>query len=323
MYFYPKDKNTMHYQYQVFGLYCASEIEIPAFFPVVSVGEKVDFRVELGKVEEVFEEEAQVVEDNSRMNQREFFMEVEGVARYFVKNGNQVTIEPLSEEMRDVLLYFKSNCMAAILFQRGKIPFHVSGVVDEDGGVWLFAGESGMGKSTTALKLRERGYAHFTDDTALIYVENGQCWARASYPMIKAWPTTVENQKVYGEESSFPIMSDWEKKGIYFHEQFINTPRKVKGIIFLNMEGEKIVTRPLKPLEGMMQLLPNVYRGHWVTALHQNALQFKTVSEIANTVNFCEAVRPLETSTFEAFAAAIDLHIMQHENMGTCVEKVV
>jgi hypothetical protein len=317
----------MTYYYQVFGLTCASEVEIPAFLPVpASSVKEIDFQVKIGKVERVFEQEAQPYDDYTQMNSREFFMEVEEVARYFVKNGKEVTIEPLTKDWREVLLYFKSNGMAAILFQNGKIPFHTSGIIDHSGGVWLFSGDSGMGKSTTALKLKERGYALFTDDTALLYVENGKCLARASYPMVKAWPQTIDNQIAFEKRESFPILKDWEKQGVFFHEKFMEEALEVKGIVFLKTEGEEIVIRPLKALEGMMQLIPNVYRGEWVTALNQNKLQFVTASEIANVVSFCEAIRPENAPTYEAFAAAIDENIIRARTevgKSKCLEKVI
>lgn len=305
----------MPYYYQVFGLNCLSEFEIPAFLRVSSLSmDHIDFEVKIGKVERKFDQPAQVLDDHSQMNGQEFYLKVPEVAKYFVKDGNAVTIEPLTEDMRDVLLYFQSNGLAAILFQRKKFPFHVSGVVDHDGGVWLFSADSGTGKSTTALKLKELGYPVFTDDTALIYVENGKCYARASYPMIKAWPKTMENQNAFCKTTSFPILKDWEKVGIYFHEGFINQPKEVKGIIFLKSEGDEIHIQSIPAIQGMIQLIPNVYRGEWVTALNQNELQFIIASEIAKVVPFYEATRPKDKPSFNDFATAIEEKIMNSSN---------
>jgi hypothetical protein len=313
----------MAFFYQVYGLFCSSEITIPAFYPLQEdqvTG--VDFEVKLGKVPLHFEQEPQTVDEYSKMNAKEFFMEVPEVAKYFVKNGNQVTIEPHTEDLRDVLLYFKSNCMAAVLFQRGKIPFHVSGVVDNDGGVWLFSADSGTGKSTTALKLKERGYSIFTDDTALIYVENGQCFARASYPMIKAWPKTMENQKLYGYDQSFQIHSSHDKQGVFFHNDFIHKPLPVKGLVFLEIADEDIEIKKITGMEGISRLLPNVYRGQWVTALNQNALQFVTITEIAKAVPCFTAQRPMTKPSFEEFADALVAKIIQPTNNQEEVQRV-
>ncbi|EKB47408.1 hypothetical protein [Cecembia lonarensis] len=306
----------MAFFYQVFGLVCDSALEIPAFFPINGENRVVDFTLRLGKVQKAFSQPGVWSDANSCMNAQEFFMEVPNIARYFVKNGQEVLVEPLCEDMRDVLLYFKSNCLAALLFQKGKIPFHVSGVVDKDGGVWLFSADSGIGKSTTALKLKEKGYPLFTDDTALIEVAHGQCWAKASYPLIKAWPQTMAHQSMYSNQESFPLFSGNDKQGIHFHQEFIHQALPVKGIVFLKIEGDRVQVRPLKAVEGMSLLLSNVYRGHWVTALNQNPLQFKTVAAIAQTTRFCEAVRPNQQESYETFANAIIEKIFIHEGNG-------
>jgi hypothetical protein len=207
-------------------------------------------------------------------------------------------------------LYFKSNCMAAILFQKNLLPFHVSGVIDPDGGVWLFSATTGTGKSTTALKLQERGFRLFTDDTALIYVQNGVCYSKASYPMLKAWQETLDKQSKYLRSESFQLHSSIKKYGILFHQEFTKHPIRVKGIIFLEKDGESIQIHPITAVQGLGKLLENIYRGEWVSVLKKHQLQFETVTEIAKTLPFWTAKRPVDQDSFESFAAAIEEFII-------------
>ncbi|RPA66620.1 hypothetical protein EF405_20250 [Cyclobacteriaceae bacterium YHN15] len=304
----------MSFCYQVYGLNCLSEVEIPAFLSVSNLlPTEIDFQVKIGKVERQFTELAQILDDYSQLNEREFYLHVPEVGRYFVRNGNEVTIEPLAEAFKDVLLYFQSNCLAAILFQRNLIPFHVSGVMDKEGGVWLFSAPSGTGKSTTALKLQEMGYRLFTDDTALVYVENGVCYARASYPMLKAWQQTMDNQKFYSIQETFQIETGYDKFGVLFHRDFVNLPAPVKGIVFLDIAGDQIRISPMKAPQGMAYLMANVYRGEWASALNKIKLQFLTAAEIAKTVPFFEASRPEDFPTFKDFAMEIEKKIILGE----------
>src|SRR5690606_10388802 len=83
--------------------------------------------------------------------------------KFYITYGKTIIIEPIQTEYTKYLLYFYSNCLAAILYQRNLIPFHVSGVFTESGKVVLFAAPSGTGKSTLAVKLQELGYTLFTD----------------------------------------------------------------------------------------------------------------------------------------------------------------
>lgn len=156
------------FYHQVFGLRCASDVELPAF--LVCDSSRVDFTVKITSQVLEFNLLPTVVKPFTSYNDREFRYQVPDIATYFVRDGKQIWICPLCEDWSSVLLFFYSNAIAALLFQRNLIPFHVSGVLDEDG-VWLLSAPSRTGKSTTALKLKERGYPVFTDDTALDLVQ--------------------------------------------------------------------------------------------------------------------------------------------------------
>ena len=233
------------------------------------------------------------------------------IARYFVSDGNKVIIEPLCEDWDSILLFFYSNCIAAILLQSNLIPFHVSGVLDKKGGLWLFAAPSRTGKSTTALKLKEKGYTLFTDDTALITVEEGICVATASYPVARAWENTMNNQTAFAISEGKQLRAEINKFGIDFHDDFVSTSQQVKGIVFLEMQGNKIQIERMKPVEGMKKLGDNIYRNTWVDGMNKQLLQFKIVSAVSQKVPFWKAVRPKDTPSFDSFAEAIIEQIME------------
>jgi hypothetical protein len=294
------------YYYQVFGLKCASDIELPAFMSCTP-GD-TDFLVR--GVQEVpdFESPPKFIKPLSSFNEREFRYHIEDVATYFVQDGSTIFICPQCEDWSSILLFFYSNAIAAMLYQRGLIPFHVSGVVDRDG-VWLLSAPSRTGKSTTALKLQDRGYRVFTDDTALLFVENGACMAVPSYPMIRAWRGTLESQQSYSKESAFQIRAEVDKFGIHFHDHFQDAPQKVKGIIYLKEEGDEIGIKPLKPSEGMQHLGNNIYRRQLVIGMNLQQAQFKLLTAVAKTVPFWMAFRPKSKQTFSEFSEAIDHQI--------------
>lgn len=300
----------MPYNYKVFNLYCTSAIPLPSFI----VNEEIvipDFEVLLGSVGPDFKTEPTVKKPFTQFNEKEFFYQMPDIARYFVSDGNKVVIEPLCEDWDSILLFFYSNCIAAILFQRDQIPFHVSGVLDKKGGLWLFAAPSRTGKSTTALKLKEKGYTYFTDDTALITIENEVCVAIASYPVLRAWENTMNNQKVFDLSEGKQLRAEINKFGIAFHDDFVPSSQKVKGIIFLEMHGDTIQIERLKPALGMQNLGNNIYRSTWVQGMNKQLLQFKTVSAISQKVPFWKATRPKDKPSFDSFADAIIEQIIE------------
>ena len=301
----------MLYNYRVFNLCCTSTIPLPSFI-VNDVEDTIpDFEVVLGTVEPNFKKEPTVIKPFTQFNENEFFYQVPDIAKYFVTDGNKVVIEPLCEDWDSILLFFYSNCIAAILYQKNLIPFHVSGVLDNKGGLWLFAAPSRTGKSTTALKLKERGYTLFTDDTALITIENNECVAIASYPMLRAWENTMHNQKVYELSDGSQLRSEINKFGIDFHDDFVSSSQKVKGIIFLEMQGDSIQIERMKSIDGIKRLGDNIYRNKWVHGMNKQLLQFKTVSVISQKVPFWKAIRPKDKPSFDSFADAIIEQIIE------------
>ena len=301
----------MHYKYRVFNLCCTSTIPLPSFITNEEEDVKVDFEVVLGTVGPDFKIEPTVKKPFTQFNENEFFYQIPNIARYFVSNGNKVIIEPLCEDWDSILLFFYSNCIAVILFQNNQIPFHVSGVLDKNDALWLFAAPSRTGKSTTALKLKERGYRLFTDDTALITVKDNSCVAIASYPVLRAWENTMNNQQVYALSDGKQLRAEINKFGIDFHEDFVSTSQKVKGIIFLEMQGDIIQIEQIKPAKGMQNLGSNIYRNKWVHGMNKQLLQFKTLSSISQKVPFWKAIRPKDKPSFDSFADAIIEQIIE------------
>jgi len=249
----------------------------------------------------------------STFNENEFRYEIPNVAKYYVANGEQVIVEPLCENWDEILLYFYSNCMAAILFQRNMIPFHVSGVFVDENKVLLFAAPSRTGKSTTALMLQQRGYAPFTDDTAVLSVENGLCYAQASYPMIRLWQSTIEKQTILSEVNKKPLWADAEikKYGFHFHEQFISRKVQVMGIIFLEEVGAEIKIERLTPIQNIQLLMTNIYRRQWLNGMRKGKLQYSHLTAIVKAIPAYKATRPKDIATFEKFAETIEREIIK------------
>ena len=171
--------------------------------------------------------------------------------------------------------------------------------------LWLFAAPSKTGKSTTALKLKEKGYNLFTDDTALIKVEDNCCLAVASYPVLRAWENTMNNQKVYARSEGKQLRAEVNKFGVSFHKDFIGTPKKVSGIVFLEERGNSIQIERIKSIDGIKLLGDNIYRNTWVKGMNKQLLQFQTLSAISQKVSFWKATRPKNISSFDSFSQAI------------------
>lgn len=304
----------MKYNYIAFGLSVISDIELSAFMPAAGAfPDDVPVRVYQGEVPDQMEEPPIERKPFSVFNSREFLYTMPGIAQYYVQNGDKVIIEAQCEDWSTILLYFYSNCMAAVLYQRDLIPFHVSGVFIRENKVLLFAAPSRTGKSTTAVMLEQKGYRAFTDDTAVLTMTRAKCYAQASYPMLRLWQNSVVRQTLYDDTNKRAIRNDVkiEKYGFHFHKKFVTGKVEVAAIVFLEEKGSDIVIEKVPPQVSVQLLGDNVYRSQWVKGMKKQVLQFNTLTGIANRLVMWKAVRPKGLATFESFADAIEEKVIQ------------
>lgn len=296
------------FNYLAFGIPVISEIELPALIPMRDhpVATQPVY-VRLGTVPCQLSKEGSNPDSCAFCNAHEMIYTIPDKIKFFIANGEEIIIEPIHPNYSANLIYFYSNCLAAILYQRNLIPFHVSGVFTQPGKVALFAAPSGTGKSTLAVKLQELDFKPFTDDTAVLFIKNEKCFAQASYPMMRLWQNTLKEQALLSENDKERLYEEDEidKFGFSFHEEFPTEAAEVEKIVFLREEGDEINISPINGSKMFAQLADNVYRCHWIPALQKNVLQFNLISEILNTVPCFLATRPKNANTINDFPAAI------------------
>jgi len=301
------------YKYQAFGLPITSEIELPALMPLDNVNQKVNpIYVKQGKTPKGLKNENVEERNIFLLNEQELLFEIKGIARYYVSDGTQVIIEPMSDKWSEILLYFYCNCITAVLYQRGFIPIHASGVFVDENSVLLISAPSGFGKSTTAIKLAELGYKVFSDDTVIINIGSTACQATASYPMIRQWQDTIDNQILLNAVEKRELWDEigLNKFGFHFHETFEVKAAEISGIVFLSKEGTEIGIQALTPTAALQQLGTNVYRKGWVTAMKKQIMLYKHLTEISSKIPMWMASRPENVNTYDTFSREIEKQII-------------
>jgi hypothetical protein len=306
----------MTYHYLAFGIPVISEIELPALFPLKE-SQNLDnpIYVRLGKTPYQLVEKGQNADSCALCNATEMLYTIPDKIRLYISNGNQITIEPIDSDYTTNLIYFYSNGLAAALYQRDIIPFHVSGVFTQPDKVALFAAPSGTGKSTLAVKLQELGLQPFTDDTAILFMKNGKCYAQASYPMIRLWEQTLDQQTLLNTANKQKIFDDGDrdKFGFSFHKQFATAPVEVEKIIFLSKEGTEMRLSAIGKMEAFKALSDNVYRNHWIPVIQKSKLQFSLIGQILNNTPCFLALRVKDVNSVSEFPLFVK-KILQNPN---------
>lgn len=184
-----KIKNVDDFHYSVFGINIQSEIEIPGLRPAQTTNSEVE--IHYGPTPDHLSEiiSSGVLFESSK---DEFLLKLPRVGSYYVKDGDQITIDPKPGTSKDeIRLFLLGSVFGALLFQRGITPIHGSAVKIHDKALMII-GNSASGKSTLAASLALSGYPLISDDLSAISYKSGKCVILPGIPVMKLWADSKE-----------------------------------------------------------------------------------------------------------------------------------
>jgi hypothetical protein len=294
------------YHYWAYGLIVASEMKFPELFPLEDEV-KASVVLALGEVPKPEIHPGGFHFENIEITPSEYRLNVEGIAHYYVANGNRITIKPFEGASEDLVrLYCLSNAFAALLHQRRTIPLHCAALLKNDRLIMIF-GESGAGKSTTMAGLLQKGFSPFSDDVCVPVKDISGDWAfYSSYPMMKFWQSTIDIKGLELQPER-KIRNDMDKFGIYFHDRFCRESKKPLAIFILkksNQLGDPVLSG-MKGMALFQELDRNAYRGEYLGATDLKREHFNFFSQLANQVPSYELIRPANTDSHERITQLI------------------
>lgn len=287
-------KKSGNYRYNIFGLHIVSEIWLPALLTATNALAIPEVCVRLGKVPAGIVD-ALKKSGNYQAAKNQFLLQVPGVGRYYVKDGNFILIEPDEQaEARLVQTFLLGTVFSVLLMQRGVLPIHGSAVVIHGRGV-IFTGISGAGKSTLLAAFRERGYSYLTDDVAAVTVEaNGAAWVHASYPQQKLWRDSAAATGV-DMTAGKPVFV-WkgeDKFAVPAHKGFSTSPMALAAVYELATEKRRdVALRPFRGLDKLTVLLNHTYRFELIEGLGLKTAHFKHAAALAGQIAVSRLIRP-------------------------------
>lgn len=296
------------YKYHGFGLNIASEMEMPELFP--HDFDEADLTISIGKVPEALNGTGVIKRAFSLIGENEYTLNVKNVCRYYAGLGTTIIAEPYEGiDDRSIRVFLLGTIMAAILYQRGKIPLHVSAVV-KDGKIILFAGQSGAGKSTLLASLSKKGYTVFTDDICVLELDkdSNRITGAASYPMMKLWEDAINKIGDDTFDRDFKVRPHLPKYGQFFHDNFLIDKLPVDKVFLLNPENKtnEITANNLDSLAAFKRVEKQAYKYRFATGDRLRALHFSLMSTLVNTVPVIELHRPAAGNSIEAFSDFVE-----------------
>lgn len=284
------------YIYCSFGLVIESDILMPEL--ILGAG-KSDISIIIGKVPDEIEEIVDQAVDY-KISKTEFLFFVDKVAKYYVKEGRLIIVEPSKgADDASVKVYLIGTAIGAALLQRGLLPIHGSSVLFHGHAV-IFTGYSGAGKSTICAGLRNQGFEFLGDDISVVTInEAGVPEVQSSFPQQRLCTDTAEKMGYNKDELQLACKED-DKYVISDYKNF-NTGSAVLAAIFelsAKQDGEVELTE-IKGTEKLKQIINNIYYFSILTRLGIKETYFKQCLAVAKNINYYRLQRAEGKDTVE------------------------
>lgn len=292
------------YIYQAYGLIIQSELLLPELVPLESSADLVvDVRIHWGAVDPEGLSHPIVHRLGFQISADSFWLSVPNIARYLVKNGNDITIDAVDFVDEDsIRLFLLGSCLGVLLMQHRYLVLHANVVRVGDSAV-LFSGVSGAGKSTTAAALHARGYALLADDICAVRPDG---LVLPGFPQLKLWSDTT---KMLGIEvgSLRKIRPNLEKYALPMPQKFHNAPLLLKKIYVLSTHNQECLEwQNCYGMDKYTQVRQQLYRPQFVKGFYTERELMLHVSRMLRQVAVTHITRPDHGRTIDELVDRIE-----------------
>jgi len=238
------------------------------------------------------------------------------IAKFQVIDGNTIFIDPYNQSLENwpaIELYLFGSIIGIILSQRNLFAFHSNAVLIKNKGV-LIAGDSGVGKSTTAAIFQQKGYEVLCDD---IVVVNEDLCINGEFPKIKLWSDSLDKLNI--PHSNLDPVATQEGK---FHYP-LTRQKKAKHVqieishFYILSTSNELKTIKMKAIKGVNQfqaLLSNTYRNEFIAGLGIQKHHLDICSKLAEKISITQIKRPV--THFSGYEI-VDMIIQDIDNKNT------
>lgn len=250
-----------------------------------------------------------------------FRFELKGKFCFIVEGGERIIYACRNDaDMAQLLHFLMGSGLGALCYQRELLPLHAS-AVECNGGIFAFAGHSGVGKSTLVAALAQiHGYAFFSDDLLIIdpNLHAGQVRCFASQKDLKLWEDSFELTNAIRRASvPIPLKNGNEKRYADLFARSLNGTGMLRQICILETinPGLPVLSNGGREFDPFLCRLERQFGFNRLRAclgqiyqplLMEHLVGHKTLAKwIGNLVNGVSVYRCFRPHDREGFAAQV------------------
>lgn len=220
----------------------------------------------------------------------EIVLNIPKVARFHVKGGTQVVIDPIPGiDEASIRVFLLGSIFGAILYMRDNMVLHGNGIRIGDG-ILVCVGPSGIGKSTLTAGFVKRGHEVIADDVVVVDQDAN---AIPGFPRIKLWQDVADKLEIDTKPLD-RIRPKMNKFNLPLDAQFCNETLPVKWVVRLakNRQQDSFTSNSVEGLQRFTMLSRNLYRPPMMKMEGVKARHLKRCTEFAGKVDVYTVTRP-------------------------------
>ncbi|MFM2480635.1 hypothetical protein [Celerinatantimonas sp. YJH-8] len=286
--------------YHAYQLAMDSELHLPEL--IQSHQNHADIHIKFGNLGPVDPIKMPAIGPCCWTNQHQFRLHIPGVARYEVRQGTQIIIDPAPDSDEDSLrVFLLGSALGALLFQRKLLVLH-GNAIQIGQQCMVCVGISGAGKSTLAAGFMQRGYPVLADDVVPV-TANGE--ALPGFARIKLWQDVATRLNI-DTQNLRRIRPELNKFNYPVPVVSQQTALPIRWIYTLSSHNdEDIQITPITGLNKFMPLLRNTYRPRFINGMGLKSDHLKWCSGLAGKARMAHLSRPKEGFSLDAMIDTI------------------